>query len=101
MVVPPEYNSNSLPFFHVFIALTCHHGKILADLASGLTLFWSPEKGFSPIAATERLPFAIVDMPSGGSFRACSFGDRVNKLHKKLSSTKLYAFILPKFNNAL
>jgi hypothetical protein len=53
----------------VVIAFTCHHhGKVLADLASGFALFWRPEEGLSPITAAEGLPTAVVDMPSGGSF---------------------------------
>ena len=69
--------------FCFVIRLTCHHkGKILADLAGGLALFWCPEEGFAAIATAERLPFAVVYMPSGRSLRACPFGDCINKLHK-------------------
>jgi hypothetical protein len=84
------------------VYLSCaQDGEVLTDLAGRFALFLSPEVRLSPIAPAERLPFAVVKMPGGGSFRAGPFGNCINKLHKSLSFTRLYALILPKHNNAL
>ena len=78
-----------------------HRSQVLADFAGRFALFRCPEVRLSPVTTAEGPPAAIVNMPGGRSLRVCPFGNCITKLHKRLSFTKLYAFILPKFNNAL
>src|SRR5688572_21747402 len=58
-----------------------HQGEIHTDLAGRLTLFRCPEERFTSIAAAERPPFAVVNVPGGGTSCFCSLADCINEFH--------------------